>query len=372
MKLKYYYVNFVCEFGNIRNNRDDDKSKEGTNKGTRKTFTSQAGCKFIIKIKYNNKKLEVQELHGHSNHANITLKKPKVSLEIKKDTEKLADEKVNLRRIMNIYTKEELKGRSYNDIYNIKRKAADYKINEKENNFICQKFLSIFEEISYLGEYKGIYFQDDSMKKQFNDYGDVLFFDATYNLFHESSALFILSIINGEGHTEPVLIFSTEDECFESVNAFLQRFILENNKDKPSICFTDKDWTERKTIRHVFPNCKLRLCVYHAQKTINSQINVLLFGNSKEEKEEQKGIIKRILFSKSDEDYNEELSKMAIPLYKYFMKNWNKYKPELIRNQYANRIDMYTRTNNRAEGINSLIKHHFKGKRKESIFSQNY
>eukprot|EP00477_Mikrocytos_mackini_P003516 GAHX01004580.1.p1 GENE.GAHX01004580.1~~GAHX01004580.1.p1 ORF type:complete len:543 (-),score=65.03 GAHX01004580.1:92-1720(-) len=337
-----------------------------------KCFTKKIGCKFILKFVYDKRNLECIYINGHCDHGNVSFRKKEVDESVQKTIDVLGGEQINLRRVMNMFPISLLNGNTYSDVYKLCREKKESVLEIKQNQYIIHRLLSDFEEIHAGENLLGIYFQDTHMKNLYSAYGETVFFDGTYNLFHTDFTLFILSVVNGEGKTEPVLIFSTQDETYQSMCVFFYKFILENDKNKVALCFTDKDWVERKIIKEAFPNCDMRLCVYHVMKTMAAKLNTVFRFNEKEEKEQQKSYFKKIIFSESEQIYTYYLQKLVPKVKQYFLKNWDKFKTEFITHQYVNKLCFNSRINNRAEAMNSILKNYFQRKREQSIFFVEY
>ena len=106
----------------------------------------------------------------------------------------------------------------------------------------------------------------------------------------------------------------------------------------------------------------MRLCVFHVIKAITTKINTLLRAQSKEAKEIEKKKLYNIIFASSESMFDEAVNKLQDTVKDYFNKNWNKHKTEFVTYFYSNKINFDSRTNNRAESMNSVLKAYFKGK----------
>lgn len=74
------------------------------------------------------------------------------------------------------------------------------------------------------GAFVGLFYQDHTMRTVYNNYPEVLLFDATYKLTELRMPLYVLMAIDGNGHSEIVGIYLTVSESAASLQEMLVAF----------------------------------------------------------------------------------------------------------------------------------------------------
>ena len=248
----------------------------------------------------------------------------------------------------------------------VKRKSTVYRKTKKEKeikkNNINYRVVTLESSNSEISndikiiktktcERLGIYYQTSKMRSLYEMCGTSIFFDDTYNLFTNNLTLFILSVINPEGKTSPVLFFSTINETFESLCAFFDEFQKYNNIAITTTITSDKDLTERKGLKNYFFNAKFRLCFFYVGRTLSTKKNIL-----------------KILYVNSAEEYDDIRNSLEFGEERYFIKNLERIRDEFVPFFAPHGTLRNEKTNNRSESFNAKLKRKFKTKSEEIPF----
>ncbi|XP_016199254.1 protein FAR1-RELATED SEQUENCE 5-like [Arachis ipaensis] len=187
-------------------------------------------------------------------------------------------------------------------------------------------------------------------------FGDVLAFDATYKKNKYRRPLVIFSGANNHKQTTIFGFCLLMDETFDSYKWILQNMEVMCMKE-PSVVVTDGHEAMRKAITLVFPKATYRLCAWHFQKNI--------MANVKEPS-------LRLRFNRwlyADIDIREFLTEwdLAIEEFKLQDSLWARQvfdKKEMWVNAYLrNKFCAEFRTTSQCEGINAVVKNFLQLKR---------
>ncbi|KAK1436266.1 hypothetical protein QVD17_02045 [Tagetes erecta] len=128
------------------------------------------------------------------------------------------------------------------------------------SNFSCQ--YNIVD-----GELKSVFWADGVSKANFQAFGDVLAFDATY---HTNKYDMIFVPFTGVDHHKRCITFGAgliANESVESYQWLLQCFVQTYPK-APSLVLTDQDPAMLQAVESVFKNSSHRLCMWHIMKKL--------------------------------------------------------------------------------------------------------
>lgn len=199
------------------------------------------------------------------------------------------------------------------------------------------------------------------MVNAFDNFPEVLFFDATNNLNNRKMPLFIQSCIDGNGKAEIASLFICKGESRESVGAMIDIFCQSNPAwERTKVVMGDKDFADRSIYSEKFSNAVLQICLFHVCKTFNREITQVKRSVTKNQRIASLEIIQKIVYSRTAEEYNslyEELLNLDLPeVSSYFNENWHVIRDEWTlhgRNRHANYMNA---TNNRLESLNGKLK----------------
>jgi zinc finger SWIM domain-containing protein 3 len=123
------------------------------------------------------------------------------------------------------------------------------------------------------GVVKGIFFQDEGMKKFFGQYPELLMMDATYKLTNVRMPVYVMLCVGPLGESEIVAVFLTDSEDTASLTEAMQCFKQRNsNWTKIRTVITDKDMAEREAIKQEFTDATLLLCLFHVLRAMSREI----------------------------------------------------------------------------------------------------
>lgn len=176
------------------------------------------------------------------------------------------------------------------------------------------------------GAFVGLFYQDHTMRTVYNNYPEVLLFDATYKLTELRMPLYVLMAIDGNGHSEIVGIYLTVSESAASLQEMLVAF-KRFNEAWPRTCviMTDKDMTERRTLSVEFPAAALQLCLFHTLRSFKREFTLEKMGLRSGVRDTVLEILSRLAHAKSPQEFDEQYASLqnvgSRPVIEYFDKN---------------------------------------------------
>ena len=209
--------------------------------------------------------------------------------------------------------------------------------------------------------FRGIFFQDHTMRTIYDSYPEILLFDATYKLTELRMPLYLLMAIDGNGHSEIVGLYLTVSENATSLQEMLQSFKKVNAAwVRTSVIMTDKDLTERKTLSEEFPDAALQLCLFHTLRSFKREFSLEKMGLRSGTRDRVLEILTKMAHAKSatafDEHY-EMLKNLGVrQVIDFFDKNWLPIKEEWATCYKNCKFTLGELTNNRLESMNGKIK----------------
>ncbi|CAG5075481.1 Protein of unknown function [Cotesia congregata] len=368
--LEYIYVKFVCKFGEATHTPKVNK--------VRNTSSYKLGCQFYIYAHITKDKnlLEITKVNlEHINHEDIeafigdvpenrrlspgTYEMALNAMDLN-CSKKLLQNKIMNDKKINIRTK---------DLSNMHRKHKNLMTNDLQ---VVERMLkSKGADVHILhknNEYQGLHFSTADMRSSLKAWPDIVFLDGTYKVFNTNLSLMILLVEDSNGLSEVAGIGLLAHEDYLSMKWFLNTVKNENEEACNNIkCFmTDKDMTERKVLKELFPNSLLQICRFHVLKIFSTQITTKNMNITSDQKDFCLSLLTKIVYSSSEEEYNDyyaTLSKEAPPqVVKYFNDNWHINRKEWCTYLMEKNLGNYS--NNRLESLN--------GKAKEEIGLNNY
>ncbi|KAH9364382.1 hypothetical protein HPB48_016253 [Haemaphysalis longicornis] len=210
-------------------------------------------------------------------------------------------------------------------------------------------------------ELRAIFFQDDAMRRSFEDYPEIIFIDATYKLLETRMSCFLMLVEDGNGESEIVAVglFGVEDG--DTLRWFFNVF-KELNKSWNSVKITmaDKDLKERRIVTELLPQSSLHICAFHTLQTFRREISVQKLGITKPAQETALDILQHMVYAKDDDEYQRlhETLKSSSPkaVLDYFESNWHGIHQEWVMGMKQSCGNYLNSTNNRAESINAKLK----------------
>ena len=187
----------------------------------------------------------------------------KESITLKANNKKLLQQKmqtatgkkVTLKDLSNLRQKTN-QGISKNDISDI----VAY-LNQKEGS-------KVDVMIDSENNFKGIFYQNQYMKKIYERYPEILLVDATYELLGLRLPVHLLLVIDGDGLSEIAVLFILADELKSTVENIVKVFQKHNELwTETKFVMSDKDFVEREAFSKCFANASLLICLYHTLRS---------------------------------------------------------------------------------------------------------
>ncbi|XP_040079462.1 zinc finger SWIM domain-containing protein 1-like [Ixodes scapularis] len=364
-ELKYYQLRYCCIHGGAK--------FVTSSKGARKSSTFKKDCGFNVYIAANKEgsHLEVRSLTLEHNHTVVPEffkhlpQQRRLPPELQAKARTLLKLKANKMMVRQEMQKESGNAILLKDLSNIAAKGKD----AKERNNLPEVVRALQEKhhatVRVLtdenDELQAIYFQDDQMKRSFQDCPEVLFIDATYKLLETRMACFLVIIENSNGESEIVSVglFTTEDAG--TLRWFFEAFKSLNPKwESVRVTMADKDVKERSVVKQLFPSSALHICSFHTLQAFRREVSVMKLGVTRVEQETALDILQRMVYAKSEEEYQELYALLqtsaARAVVEYFDDNWHTIHEEWVMGRKWLCGNFFNATNNRAENMNSKLK----------------
>lgn len=122
------------------------------------------------------------------------------------------------------------------------------------------------------GRLQHLFWCDGTSQLDYEVFGDVLAFDATYGKNKYHCPIVVFSGVNNHNHTIVFASAVIANETEETYVWLLEQFIEAMKGKMPTSVITDGDKAMRKAIRIVFPSAHHRLCAWHLIRNATSHI----------------------------------------------------------------------------------------------------
>lgn len=385
---KAQYVNFVVSISILDNENPQLKYKKlrlncrsgGTHIKTsveRETKTCKIGCDSYISVQQKERNderiLEIVKVIDNHNHPrskelfeHMPRQRMQVAEENKQELEAYFATKSNVAAIQ---TKLAAEGKivTRRDLYNAK---VNWKKERRHHENELVQLIEIMANIEDAttkmvvnseNEVEFIFFQDSRMKKCFDAFPDLIFFDGTYNLNDRKMPLVVVMVVDGSGVSQIAAFIIVQSENTGTFLRLFEIFKEENPKhDEIRVIMSDKSFANRAAFREAFPDAAHHFCVFHVLQIFDREITT----KKREITTEQKTVILQILqamvYAESESKYvhlYEKLKNMPCPkVHEYFDQHWHNIRDQWV-GFYVNQHKNYeNRTNNRLESFNQKIK----------------
>lgn len=241
----------------------------------------------------------------------------------------------------------------------LRKDFCSLKINRKK---IYQFYIFLGARIDVLlegAQLEGIFLTTTEMRARLQDYPEVVGFDGTYKLFANDIVVQTFTVINSDFLTEFAGIAFVFHEDQGTFDWLFESFKKHQDGSCENIKFfvTDKDQTQRTSLKKIFPHVELLLCAWHAEESFKRELNVL--KPSADEKKDCKELFIKIIYAETEKEFSKLYKKLCKEAPKsvvdYFNKNWLdlRYEFSIRGHQIGN---LKTFTNNREETVNAKIK----------------
>ena len=123
----------------------------------------------------------------------------------------------------------------------------------------------------------GLFIQDEHMRRVFDAYPEIIFFDATYKLLELQFPVYLFVVEDANGETDIVGLGFLVVEDAESLGWLVETFMQKNPSAKRTrLVMADKDLNERDTIKKMMPWAKILICLFHTLKTFRREVTMSL------------------------------------------------------------------------------------------------
>lgn len=210
-------------------------------------------------------------------------------------------------------------------------------------------------------ELRPMFFQDETMKRSFGDYPEIIFIDATYKLLETQMSCFRVIVEDGNGESEIIAVGLFGSEDGDTLRWFLNVF-KELNKSWAAarIVMADKDLKERQVVTELLPQASLHICAFHTLQTFRREISIQKLGILKPEQETALDLLQRMVYSPNEDEYLRlyKVLKSSSPkqVLEYFELNWHSIRHEWVMGLKWSCSNFLNSTNNRAESPNAKLK----------------
>ncbi|KAK5645887.1 hypothetical protein RI129_004351 [Pyrocoelia pectoralis] len=218
LDLKYYYIKYACIHGG---QPFRPKNKQSSIKNCRNhDGTYKQDCNASITVGLKDRMLVIKNILNNHNHEIPT---SEIFRQLPKQRRLSNDNKSNVKKLMRLKVNKKLlqahliqqTGNSIllKDLSNI---YMSHSSDDISNNNI-QKFED--------NKLRGMFFQDENMRKSFDLFPEILFMDGTYKLINIRCPVYVLCIENSFGKTDVVGIGVLMSETTECINWLIQKVL---------------------------------------------------------------------------------------------------------------------------------------------------
>ncbi|XP_072057995.1 protein FAR1-RELATED SEQUENCE 5 [Arachis hypogaea] len=191
---------------------------------------------------------------------------------------------------------------------------------------------------------------DGASRVDYQHFGDVLAFDSTYKKNKYKKPLVIFSGSNNHKQTTIFGFGLLFDESVSSYKWMLENLLEVMCMKKPSVVVTDGDKAIIKAVRSVLPDSTHRLCAWHIEKNVTSNVKDAVLRSS----------FRRWLYVDMEIEEFEMEWERAVAEYDLYDKEWatQMYERRMMwANAYLQgKFCAGFRTTSRCEGVNAFVK----------------
>lgn len=199
--------------------------------------------------------------------------------------------------------------------------------------FFLNQVTQLFERLSSIRLIivSGIFFQDARMAEMYQNFPELILFDATYKLNNRDMPLVLQLCVDGNGETEIISLFVCNSESQMSIGCMIDAFQECNEAWRQTrVILGDKDFADRAIYSEKFPDAELQICLFHTLVTFKREITPDKRDITAAEKVLALEILEKLAYSRSSRQYDElhdQLLDLELPLVTdYYNKNWHNIK----------------------------------------------
>lgn len=207
-------------------------------------------------------------------------------------------------------------------------------------------------------ELQFVLIQTAPMKNVLNNYPGILFVDGTYKVNVENYVLYSILVEDSSGHGRSACYAFLKNETSVIVHAMFSKFVALNPivLSACKVIMIDKDLNELQILSALLPNARILLCTWHVLRCLERQAH----EKSRMQSKQLRPIIVDLIYSRSTEEYLENLDKLKTTASKefcsYYHQNWHLCTELWVHAYRLNLPTLGNNTNNRIESHNHKIK----------------
>ncbi|KAK5648135.1 hypothetical protein RI129_003027 [Pyrocoelia pectoralis] len=232
LDLKYYYIKYACIHGG---QPFRPKNKQSSIKNCRNhDGTYKQDCNASITVGLKDRMLVIKNILNNHNHEIPT---SEIFRQLPKQRRLSNDNKSNVKKLMRLKVNKKLlqahliqqTGNSIllKDLSNIYMSHSSDDISnnniQKIVGMLTNKYYCTVDVHSEDNKLRGMFFQDENMRKSFDLFPEILFMDGTYKLINIRCPVYVLCIENSFGKTDVVGIGVLMSETTECINWLIQK-----------------------------------------------------------------------------------------------------------------------------------------------------
>ena len=182
--------------------------------------------------------------------------------------------------------------------------------------------------------------------------------DGTYRVNRHGFPLYTLMVKDGNGHGQAVgqaLLVNEKKDALE--HFFTEHHRIAGSKS-PETVIVDKDFNEIHVIKKIWPEASVLLCRFHALKAFRTTLQQMEVPSH--QKEAVKPLLQRLVYAKTQSEYDNVrngLASVAPQIFmEYFNKNWDSCQEMWAFHATKNLVQYNTYTNNFLESRHNKLK----------------
>ncbi|KAI3774729.1 hypothetical protein L1987_49290 [Smallanthus sonchifolius] len=177
--------------------------------------------------------------------------------------------------------------------HNVHGTATDFKnfsqsirifIGDRDSQLVIDRLADRFENLPDFyydftvekGRLRSLFWADEISKLNYQAFGDVLAFDATY-LTNKYNMIFVP--FTGVDHYKRCVVFGVGLLYSETIDSYkwLLKYFLKDHGKQSTLVLTDQDPSMRQAVLQVFTDSRHRLCMWHIMKKLPAKLSVDTF-----------------------------------------------------------------------------------------------
>ncbi|ELU01825.1 hypothetical protein CAPTEDRAFT_191966 [Capitella teleta] len=159
-----------------------------------------------------------------------------------------------------------------------------------------------FEMDDNTNELGMLYFQTFEMFDLYQKFPEALLIDATYCVNKKQMPLYCLMCQDGDGHGRIVAYAIVWNESYLRIQSILTTFKEKNYCGNLRSMVMDKDLTEIKVVKEVFPDLPVIICKFHVLKAFKKETSRI---SCMQTREEACSLLQKIVLASSSDVYDQ-------------------------------------------------------------------